>query len=209
MKRLLAVGSLAFLVVSLVATPAAAGEKYKKVKGHVIKVEQHVRTQNGGESDRLTIRTRQGEEMQLHLGEGGACEGCFQEGDLVRARVRASEGAGSGHEVKSMKVRRGGEMAVCFAPPVEQIYPPGDGTRVLLGGLTGKLCGATRPGHFDGVADVLAAPAGGVVVAAAAVAAVASRRFASDQQRAAPRRRPFRCAAESEERARDGRMTTG
>ena len=52
----------------------------------------------GGEYDRLTIRTRQGEEMRLHLGEGGACDGCFQVGDRVRARLqgRVEEGAQQG-----------------------------------------------------------------------------------------------------------------
>jgi len=42
-----------------------------------------------------------------------------------------------------------------FAPPVEEMYPPGFATRVLVDGLTECLCGATRPGHFDGVAQVV------------------------------------------------------
>ena len=110
MKRFLAVGALALLVASLAATPAAAKKSYSRVKGHVIKVEQHVRTANGGEFDRLTIRTRNGDEMQLHLGQGGACEGCFQQGDRIRAKVQAGDGTGGGARVQSMKVRRGGEQ---------------------------------------------------------------------------------------------------
>ena len=110
MRRFLASGALVLLVSALVATPASAGGRYSKVKGHVIKVEQRVNTANGGEYDRLTIRTRQGEEMQLHLGQGGACDGCFQEGDRIRARVGAADGSGGPREVRSMKVRRGGEM---------------------------------------------------------------------------------------------------
>lgn len=45
-----------------------------------------------------------------------------------------------------------------FAPPVEEVYPDGPGarTRVELPELTGILCGATRPGHFTGVATVVA-----------------------------------------------------
>jgi pantoate--beta-alanine ligase len=43
-----------------------------------------------------------------------------------------------------------------FAPPVEEVYPPGDDTRVHVGALTAPLEGAHRPGHFDGVATVVA-----------------------------------------------------
>jgi hypothetical protein len=110
MKRFVAIGALFFLVTALVVTPAAAKRAYSKVKGHVVKVEQHVRTANGGEYDRLTIRTRNGDEMQLRLGEGGACEGCYQEGDRIRARIRADDGGGGPMAVQSMKVRRNGEM---------------------------------------------------------------------------------------------------
>lgn len=43
-----------------------------------------------------------------------------------------------------------------FAPPVAEIYPSGTAaaTRVSVPGLSGILCGASRPGHFDGVAAV-------------------------------------------------------
>lgn len=41
-------------------------------------------------------------------------------------------------------------------PGVEEMYPPGDSTRVRLTGLTDVLEGASRPGHFDGVATVVA-----------------------------------------------------
>lgn len=97
---------------TIAAESAAAKRAYQKVKGEVIKVEQHVRTENGGEYDRLTIRTRQGEEMQLHLGEGGACEGCFQEGDRVRARLLAGAGPEAECRIQHMKVRRAGEMFI-------------------------------------------------------------------------------------------------
>jgi pantoate--beta-alanine ligase len=42
-----------------------------------------------------------------------------------------------------------------FLPPVEAIYPPGHRTKVSVTGLTGPLCGALRPGHFDGVTTVV------------------------------------------------------
>ncbi|WP_029146247.1 pantoate--beta-alanine ligase [Microbacterium luticocti] len=45
---------------------------------------------------------------------------------------------------------------ILFAPPVDQIYPDGFATTVHVSGITDVLCGATRPGHFDGVATVVA-----------------------------------------------------
>lgn len=42
-----------------------------------------------------------------------------------------------------------------FAPPVEEIYPAGFRTKVLVSELTDCLCGVTRPGHLDGVSTVV------------------------------------------------------
>jgi pantoate--beta-alanine ligase len=44
-----------------------------------------------------------------------------------------------------------------FAPPVEVIYPrpPAEQTRVEVPGLSDLLCGASRPGHFVGVATIV------------------------------------------------------
>lgn len=42
-----------------------------------------------------------------------------------------------------------------YVPDPDQIYPDGFATTVTVSGLTDMLCGATRPGHFDGVATVV------------------------------------------------------
>ncbi len=42
-----------------------------------------------------------------------------------------------------------------FAPSVGEMYPPDFSTRVIVDGLTDCLCGPVRPGHFDGVAQVV------------------------------------------------------
>ena len=46
--------------------------------------------------------------------------------------------------------------AAIFAPPVEEMYPAGAATFVDLYSLTDRLDGASRPGHFRGVATIVA-----------------------------------------------------
>ncbi len=43
-----------------------------------------------------------------------------------------------------------------FAPDVAEMYPPGFATTVTVAGLAEGLCGPHRPGHFAGVATVVA-----------------------------------------------------
>ena len=45
---------------------------------------------------------------------------------------------------------------VAWAPPVDEVYPPGFDTLVSVGAISMPLEGAARPGHFDGVATVVA-----------------------------------------------------
>ena len=42
-----------------------------------------------------------------------------------------------------------------FAPALEEMYPANFATTVAVGGVTEGLCGAFRPGHFQGVATVV------------------------------------------------------
>lgn len=43
-----------------------------------------------------------------------------------------------------------------FAPDRAEMYPPGHATTVTMAGLADRLCGPFRPGHFAGVATVVA-----------------------------------------------------
>lgn len=47
-------------------------------------------------------------------------------------------------------------VELLFAPPVEQMYPAGASTVVHVEGLSEKLDGKSRPGHFRGVTTVVA-----------------------------------------------------
>lgn len=45
---------------------------------------------------------------------------------------------------------------ILFCPSVQGMYPARARTKVSVSGLTEGLCGASRPGHFDGVCTVVA-----------------------------------------------------
>ena len=53
------------------------------------------------------------------------------------------------------KLTRAG-VALLWLPTVQTMYPDGFATRVRVEGYDTMLCGAARPGHFDGVATVVA-----------------------------------------------------
>ncbi len=46
-------------------------------------------------------------------------------------------------------------VELLFAPGMEEMYPQGFATRVSVSGVTEGLCGAHRPGFFDGVATAV------------------------------------------------------
>lgn len=58
-------------------------------------------------------------------------------------------------EIEDSKMIAGAGGHAAFVPSVSEMYPDGFATTVRVEGLTEMLCGATRPGHFDGVTQVV------------------------------------------------------
>ena len=48
------------------------------------------------------------------------------------------------------------DVDLLWLPPVEVMYPEGHSTNIGVAGVSAPLDGASRPGHFDGVATVVA-----------------------------------------------------
>ena len=57
---------------------------------------------------------------------------------------------------RDVRLAQGVGVHALFTPTAQEMYPPGYSTFVEVeGSLTGGLCGASRPGHFRGVATVV------------------------------------------------------
>lgn len=57
---------------------------------------------------------------------------------------------------QDLRLARDSSVDVVFTPDVSEVYPEGFQSEVSVHGLTVPLCGASRPGHFDGVTTVVA-----------------------------------------------------
>jgi len=55
-----------------------------------------------------------------------------------------------------LELLRRASIDAVYMPRPEAMYPPEASTRVSVGGLTSRLEGLARPGHFEGVATVVA-----------------------------------------------------
>jgi pantoate--beta-alanine ligase len=59
-------------------------------------------------------------------------------------------------EARDLEICTAAGVDLVFAPSVEEVYPPDFDTTVSVGAIARPLEGAARPGHFDGVATVVA-----------------------------------------------------
>ncbi|MFS1512382.1 pantoate--beta-alanine ligase [Chengkuizengella sp. SCS-71B] len=56
---------------------------------------------------------------------------------------------------RDLQIAKEMNVDVVFSPSVEEMYPSEVYTKVSVSNLTSRLCGASRPGHFDGVSTVV------------------------------------------------------
>ncbi len=59
-------------------------------------------------------------------------------------------------EARDLEICESEGVDLVFAPEPDEVYPPGFDTVVSVGAVARPLEGAARPGHFDGVATVVA-----------------------------------------------------
>lgn len=58
-------------------------------------------------------------------------------------------------EERDLAVAQSNGVDIVFIPDVQEMYPQPTKTKVAVSELTTLLCGASRPGHFDGVTTVV------------------------------------------------------
>lgn len=59
-------------------------------------------------------------------------------------------------EARDLEICAAERADLVWAPPPQEVYPPGFDTTVTVGAIAARLEGAARPGHFAGVATVVA-----------------------------------------------------
>lgn len=100
----------------------------------------------------------------LHAGHGSLIERAVRENETVVASLFVNPTQFGPHEDLAAYPRHEAEdlaylerlrCAAVFVPPTEEMYPPGDDTRVQPGAIASRLEGAARHGHFAGVATVV------------------------------------------------------
>jgi len=101
----------------------------------------------------------------LHEGHLRLVDTAARHGEIVVATIFVNPTQfGPGEDLDRYPRDLEGDMAklagrganVVFAPEAAAMYPEGASTSVHVSGITEGLCGATRPGHFAGVATIVA-----------------------------------------------------
>lgn len=100
----------------------------------------------------------------LHKGHLGLVKRAKNENDVVVVSIFVNPiQFGQNEDFDKYPRDREGDMEklkkegadILFIPDVKAMYPEGFSTTVTVGGLSDRLCGAFRPGHFAGVATVV------------------------------------------------------
>jgi pantoate--beta-alanine ligase len=101
----------------------------------------------------------------LHAGHLSLVEEARRRADLVVVTIFVNPTQFGPHEdfakyprdlQRDLALLASAEANIVFAPSVKEMYPPGEQTRVRVAELSEGLCGAHRPGHFEGVATIVA-----------------------------------------------------
>jgi pantoate--beta-alanine ligase len=101
----------------------------------------------------------------LHEGHMSLVRACRQESDIAVASIFVNPTQfGPGEDFEQyprdwdgdIRKLREARVDTLFMPDGASMYPEGFSTRVEVEGLSEKLCGPFRPGHFSGVATVVA-----------------------------------------------------
>lgn len=100
----------------------------------------------------------------LHEGHLSLVEQAREQNDIVVMSIfvnPAQFGPGEDFEAYPRDTERDASLAkeagvdILFMPTPEEMYPQEGGVRILPGPQAKVLCGASRPGHFDGVLKVV------------------------------------------------------
>ena len=100
----------------------------------------------------------------LHAGHRSLIQAARRDGGFVVVSIFVNPAQfGPGEDLARYPRPIEDDLAACedegvdlvFHPPTEEMYPDEPKTTVHVADLTGGLCGAQRPGHFDGVCTVV------------------------------------------------------
>lgn len=100
----------------------------------------------------------------LHEGHASLIQRAKAENEFVVVSIFVNPtqfGVGEDFETYPRDLERDSEIAeqaganIIFHPTVGEMYPLGYRTYVDVEGITSKLCGASRPGHFRGVTSIV------------------------------------------------------